>query len=198
MSGDEEQNASRTQLYQVLMQHKRLVAKVIRRFTLNPADIEDITQETILRAIEAQERTDIGHPRQFLVGIAKNVAREELKKRARATHRILEDCDLQNHPSNEPSAEAALDSREKLRLFASAIGNLPAQCRKVFVLKHVYGASHKEIARELGISVSTVEKHVAYGLNSCRKQMLAKFNGAGQGDEVRVLFDVSTHRKKQR
>jgi hypothetical protein len=46
--------------------------------------------------------------------------------------------------------------------------------------------------------VSTVEKHVAHGLNTCRKQMLAKLNGAGEGDEVRVLFDAGTHRKKQR
>lgn len=198
MGRNSEHDADRTRLYQLLQQNKRLIASVIRRFTLNPSDIEDITQETILRAIEAQERTRIEHPRQFLVGIARNVAREELKKRTRITQRILEDCDINVHPSEEPSAESVLDGKEKLRLFAQAVGNLPPQCRKVFVLKHAYGASHKEIAKKLGISVSTVEKHVAHGLNTCRKQMLAKLNGAGEGEEIEVLFDASMHKTRRR
>jgi RNA polymerase sigma-70 factor (ECF subfamily) len=38
----------------------------------------------------------------------------------------------------------------------------------VFVLKKVYNYSQKEISEELGISVSTVEKHTALGIRRCR------------------------------
>jgi len=39
------------------------------------------------------------------------------------------------------------------------------------VLKKVYGLSQKEIAEYLGISQSTVEKHVAKGLLMCVQAM---------------------------
>ena len=40
-----------------------------------------------------------------------------------------------------------------------AVRQLPEQCRRVFVLKKVYGYSQREIAKELSLSESTVEKH---------------------------------------
>jgi DNA-directed RNA polymerase specialized sigma24 family protein len=45
---------------------------------------------------------------------------------------------------------------------------LPPLCRRVFVLRKVYRLSHDEIAEVLGVSHSTIEKHVAKGLIRCR------------------------------
>jgi len=177
-----------TPLQHLLIQHKLLILKVIRRYFFDPADIDDITQETFMRALEAEKRNDIKHPKQFLVGIAKNVAREELKKRSRISFAMVEDCDLENHPSSEPLIDSALESREKLRIFSDAVSKLPRQCRKVFLLKHTFGASHKEIGKKLGISVSTVEKHVALGLKMCREYMLAELNKSAVDERVEYLF----------
>ncbi len=55
--------------------------------------------------------------------------------------------------------------------FCQAVRQLPLQCRKVFVLKKVYGYSQREIAEQLQISESTVEKHIAAGLKSCMLYM---------------------------
>jgi RNA polymerase sigma-70 factor (ECF subfamily) len=41
----------------------------------------------------------------------------------------------------------------------------------VFVLRKVYQLSHAEIAQELGLSHSTIEKHVAKGLLRCRDKL---------------------------
>jgi RNA polymerase sigma-70 factor (ECF subfamily) len=183
-------------LYSLLQRNSLLIAKLLRRFSFSIADLEDITQETILRALEAREQRKIEHPRQFLIGIAKNVAREELRKRARITSEIMEDYSLLDHSSSEPSTEAIVDGQEKLRLFALAVSQLPPQCRKVFVLKHVYGKPHKAISKKLGISVSTVEKHVAHGLNACRQQMLAQLN-RGADDDVLLLFDTATAGRRE-
>jgi DNA-directed RNA polymerase specialized sigma24 family protein len=43
-------------------------------------------------------------------------------------------------------------------------------------MKKAYGYSHKEIAAQLGISTSTVEKHVAAGLKRCSEYMQKKMN----------------------
>lgn len=192
MSKDDTEKES-LQYYTLLQNNRLLIAKLLQRFSFNSADIEDISQETLLRALEAKQKAHIRHPRQFMISIAKNVAREEARRRARATADLIEDSILENHSLDEPSAEARLDSREKLRLFVQAISNLPPQCRKVFVLKHVQGASHRTIAARLGISVSTVEKHVAAGLKACRREILEALNKKGGEDEIRYLFD--THRK---
>jgi RNA polymerase sigma-70 factor (ECF subfamily) len=176
------------QLFQLLQRNRLLIARLLRRFTFKADELEDVMQETILRALEAQRKGEIHHPRQFMISIAKNVAREELRKRARAATNLIEDCDLENHQSMEPGADAVLEGREKLRVFATAVAHLPPQCRRVFVLKYVSGASHKEIASRLGISVSTVEKHVAAGLKACREKMSAALDGESAGGEIAYLF----------
>jgi RNA polymerase sigma-70 factor (ECF subfamily) len=75
-----------------------------------------------------------------------------------------------------------------------AIRLLPVQCRKVFVLKKVYGYSQKEIAQELGLSQSTIEKHISAGTKKCmqfkrnrnkmnEEAMTMSKNGLGGGYE---------------
>lgn len=185
---------SNTPLGRLLNKNKLLIFKIIRRYFIDPHDIDDIAQETFARALEAEKKTDIKYPTQFLVGIAKNVAREELKRRSKITQATIEDCDLHNHPSNEPMTDAVLESKEKLRIFFEAISKLPPQCRKVFLLKHSFGASHKEIGKKLGISVSTVEKHVALGLKMCREHMLARLNDGSIDEKVEYLFDMQEYK----
>ena len=184
-------------LFRLLQKNRFLIAKILRRFTFRSDEIDDVLQETILRALEARRRGDIRHPRQFMIAIAKNVAREELRKRAKVAMDVIEDCDLENHQSMEPDADSVIEGREKMRIFATAVANLPPQCRRVFVWKYVSGASHKEIASRLGISVSTVEKHVAAGLKACREEMLSVLNGPSAGGEVTYLFEEAP-RLKQR
>lgn len=187
------------QFYRLVAQNKLLFSKVLRRFFLNAADIEDITQETLLRAIEARKRTTIRNPKQFLLGVAVNVAREEVKKRAKITREIIEDCDLSRHLSDEPPLDTLVEGREKLRLMCEAVAKLLLQCRRVFVLKHFYGASHKEIGAKLGLSVSTVEKHVAAGTTACREMILARLNqSSGWVGEANVehLFDGQKRKAK--
>ena len=79
----------------------------------------------------------------------------------------MTDFSPDEYVSETPSPEQALDEQQRLLLFGEALASLPAQCQQVFVLKKVHGHSHKEIARMLHISVSTVEKHAAMGLKRC-------------------------------
>jgi DNA-directed RNA polymerase specialized sigma24 family protein len=51
---------------------------------------------------------------------------------------------------------------------------LPPLCRRVFVLRKVFKLSPTEISEVLGISTSTIEKHVAKGLVRCRDYLREK------------------------
>ena len=48
------------------------------------------------------------------------------------------------------------------------------------------GFSHKEIAEILGISVSTVEKHLVKGLRLCRAHLLQDRDGGEQMEHRRA------------
>ncbi len=163
-----------SRVFGVFQANKGLIASVLRRFRLSQIDIADLTQETIARALEAEKRTEIKEPRRFLVGIAKNVAKAELERRSKLTTSLLDDFDPDSYVSDEPAVDDAVDARARMEVFGAAVRTLPPQCQRVFLLKHVYGASHKEIAEKLDIALSTVEKHVALGLKRCREEMLKK------------------------
>ena len=104
--------------------------------------------------------------------------RKKLDKDSKTIIDFVEDFTPQEYVTNEPSIEDDIDSRKQMLIFTEAVATLPQQCQRVFVLKKVYGHSHKEIARQLGISTSTVEKHVATGLKRC-SEYIQKVNNPG-------------------
>lgn len=148
-----------------------MIRRFVRRFTLNAHDVDDICQETITRALEARRARVVEEPRGFLFGVARNVVRKRLDKQSRALIDFVEDFATREFDSGEVSLEAALDSQQRLLIFIDAVATLPPQCQQVFVMKKVYGYGHQAIADQLGISVSTVEKHVGAGLRRCLDEM---------------------------
>ena len=51
------------------------------------------------------------------------------------------------------------------------IDNLPAQCKKVFMLSRFENRKYAEIAAELGISVKSVEAHISKALDTLRTKL---------------------------
>ena len=195
MSEKKPSQSSHSAILNVFEANKGMISNVLRRYAISQIDLADFTQETILRALEAEKRTEIREPRRFLVGIAKNVARTELERRAKYTTELIDDFDADSYVSDEPAVDETVHSRFKMRVFAETVASLPSQCQKVFVLKHVYGASHKEIARKLDIAVSTVEKHVALGLRRCREAVAQYENGDKGENSVGGAKVVSEFKK---
>jgi len=78
------------------------------------------------------------------------------------------DVEALNVFSLESAADVQLDARRRFESFCTAVDSLPPMCRRAFVLRKVYKLSHSEIAEVLGVSPSTIEKHVAKGLRRCR------------------------------
>lgn len=146
----------------VRVQISRLVSRVVR-----PADIEDIVQETFVRAFEAELAQKISHPRAFLLKTAWNLALNHVDRADRRLVESLEDLPGAEALTDGDTIELQLEAQERLMLFCRAVRELPLQCRRAFLLKKVYGLSQRDIAQYLGISESTVEKHVAKGILRC-------------------------------
>ena len=133
-----------------------------------PREIEDIVQETYVRVCQYDKKDEIVQPEAFLMRTARNLAIDYLK---RADTRLVESSDekpeLVDIDDELDTTYQQVVSDQEFGQFCEAVRLLPIQCRKVFVLKKVYGYSQKEIAKQLGLSQSTVEKHVALGIQRC-------------------------------
>lgn len=141
-----------------------------------PKDIEDIVQETYVRVCQIDSSSSIKHPRSFLFKTARNLALDHVKRaESRLTTGVTREEEFDDAMAgkwaDDPCDTAS--SNAEFAFFCEAVRQLPVQCRKVFVLKKVYGYSQKEIAKTLGIAESTVEKHIANGVKRCTKLMMS-------------------------
>lgn len=139
-----------------------------------PKDVEDIVQETYVRVCQIEQKSVITSPRSYLFRIARNLALDHIK---RADSQLTDSIDALDEQQSEKvlcSAERLADdvfeqaaSNEEFAMFCEAVRHLPLQCRRVFVLRKVYGYSQREIAGKMGIAEKTVEKHITKGMKRC-------------------------------
>lgn len=154
--------------------HKSALKRFISRFLQNAQDIEDVAQEAFLRAYTAEKKSDIQQPKSFLFRIAKNVAVSELRLKSRQITDYIEDQASQDVLLGEWTLEDEVSAQEKLGIHCEAVSTLPPQCRRVYLMRKVYGMPHKEIAERLEIAVSTVEKHLMKGVELCDRYVHEK------------------------
>ena len=164
----------------VFLKYQFLLKRYLTRFIRQPQDIEDIVHETFIRSYAAEINTRIQSPKAFLFKTAKNLAFKHLDNSSHRLVDYMEDLSTLEVLVDEISAESKAQSEEEFLIFCQAVSTLPLQCRKTFILRKVYGLSHHDVAEHLGISISTVEKHLAHGLLKCKEYMCARGFGINQ------------------
>ncbi|MGZ8226046.1 MAG: RNA polymerase sigma factor [Methylococcaceae bacterium] len=123
------------------------------------------------QSFTTNQKQIIEHPRCFLFRIARNLALDYLKHK-KVTENYSQSQDPTLIPVTEsPSLEQLTADTQKLKFLSRVIDHLPARCRQVFIMHNVHCMSYREIASELEISESGVEKHIMKGLLRCRKEM---------------------------
>jgi RNA polymerase sigma factor (sigma-70 family) len=97
----------------------------------------------------------------WLFGIARNVARESLRARARAnSHVDLADRSVMDLSDNKPVPVDRLLSKELNELIRRSLAALDEDKRLVFTLKVLHQCSYEEIAAILGTSVGAAKVRV--------------------------------------
>ena len=161
----------RKRLLDQIFSHRAALQKYLRRFTAGSEDVEDLVQEAYVRVCAMSPAQVVNSPRALLFRIARNLAVD--RARQRVTHATDDVADFEplNVSSEEAEPDEQVDLRRRFESFCAAVDSLPPLCRRVFVLRKVYQLSHAEIAQVLGLSHSTIEKHVAKGLLRCRDRL---------------------------
>ncbi len=146
------------------VENSGFLKKFLRRYFSKQQDIEDVVQETYLRAFAAERKKGIEHPKAFLFRVAKNVALTELTKKSRQITDYLEESSASVAMETDASAYEETEAQEILGRYCDAVATLPDKCREVFLLRKVHGLPHKEIAERMSLSASSVAKYIAQGV----------------------------------
>lgn len=117
-------------------------------------DIDDLVQETFIRALRAPQQNEIANPKTWLFAIARNVAIDE--KRKKKLRNWLPDLFLQQLVSRERTPEESLELSENKRILYDIINQLKRSYRDVLILRGIKGLSSKETAEVLGWSEAKV------------------------------------------
>lgn len=121
---------------------------------------EDLLQELWMR-LAATPAGPVGQPLAYLYRAANNLMVDRHRARRAAVRRDQDWTDTtgasQPSISDEPSGERALIAREQLRRVEAALAALGSRAEAAFRRHRIDGVPQRQIAAELGVSLSTVE-----------------------------------------
>lgn len=131
----------------------------------NAADAADLAQDTFVRLLQKTERFELKAPRAFLRTIARGLVidhwrREEIQRAYLESIAHLPEA-------LAPSAETRAVVLELLEKVAFLLDGLKPNVRKAFLLAQCDGLAYKQIARQMGVSVRSVERYIAQALYHC-------------------------------
>jgi RNA polymerase sigma-70 factor (ECF subfamily) len=140
------------------LQHLR---RLLRRRGASALEAEDLVQEAVLR-LHVYTRTggEVRNPNAFLLRTAMNLA-VDTHRRSRADLYETAPIEELNLIDLAPAPEEIVAAEQRLRRMKDALDRVSSRTREIFFMHRLQGFSHAEIAAQLRISVSSVEKHIA-------------------------------------
>jgi len=154
-----------------------------RRYTKNPVDIEDIVQDTFLKAFRRLDSFD--HRSSFytwIYRIATNTILDVLKRRGRSPVQTTEDPEILGDASvfDAPTPSAELEAREISEITQEVLSHLPDIFRCVLVMREYDEMAYQEIADTLGISIGTVESRLFRARARFKDKLLSLYPEYGE------------------
>lgn len=141
---------------------KRLFA-LARHYTQNAAEVEDIVQETFLKAFSRlssfQQNSSFYT---WIYRIAVNTVLDLLKRRGRSPVQAVEDPEsgIGRDDVGLGRPDARLEVEEIGRITHAVLAEIPEIFRSVLILREFESRAYQEIADLLGISIGTVESRL--------------------------------------
>jgi len=146
-----------------LLEHRAALLRYFIARRVPPEEAEDVLQDLVVK-LESHASGPVAEPRAYLYRMAENLLldriRSDGRRRGREQAWVAAQAGAALDADDRPSAEQALIARERLDLVSKALADLPERTLFVFRRYRIDGVPQREIASEIGISLSAVEKHL--------------------------------------
>ena len=163
-------------LIPVYLEQRDALARFLRARLGSHGDIEDLLQDLYLKIVSLDPDYAVAEPRAFLYRLASNLlldrARSSRRSQVRDTawRQVAHHSEGAEDVADSPSAEAAVMDRQHLRRLLDSLGSLPERTQSIFRMHKFDGLSYAEVAATLGISRSSVEKHMISALRQLARE----------------------------
>lgn len=166
----------KTLLEKLFAEHGQALVRFVSRMVRNTEDAEDIAQHAYLRLQKLSDEKELENPRAYLYQIANNLAVDQLRRGKLHMEYVSQQMPAEGETATDDHAdhqspERVLAARQQLQSIHDAMDSLPLKCRQAFLLHRTRGLSYNDIAREMNISVSSVEKYILQALKVCRRRV---------------------------
>jgi RNA polymerase sigma-70 factor, ECF subfamily len=169
-------------LAELVARYQHRLYRYLLRMVHQPAEAEDLFQQTWLRAAGQIRRYD---PRRnfdaWLFTLARNLAIDHLRRVRPDSIDSREADEYERTPAAlRDSASPVIDAliaRERTYLLAAALDNLPVLYREVLSLRFEEEMKLEEIAQVLDAPLSTIKSRLRRGLENLRQTLEARNPG---------------------
>ncbi|WP_095058819.1 RNA polymerase sigma factor [Pseudomonas sp. Irchel s3f7] len=161
---------SQSRFNDVFITQRVSLLRTLERMVNNHSTAEDLLQETYLRVTRALSERTIDHLEPFVFQTARNLALDHLRARRIHSRTMVDDVPQEvMHSVAAPtsSAEDAAHAEQLLERLNVSLGELSSRQQRIFILSRLHGHSYQEIADELSMSLSTVQKELKLIMSIC-------------------------------
>ena len=152
-----------SRIYKSFRKQESSIGRIIKKYVSNPSDINELTQETFVRAYASELRQEILEPERFLFRTARNLAINKIKRKENDLTESGQDMDelavIVDECQSPP--EERVDACQRLAILAEALEMMPPEVRETMIMRRIEGLTVPKIARRLDMSVSGVERRLA-------------------------------------
>lgn len=163
-----------------------------RRWAADEEDARDLVQESYARMLQLDGWKNISNPVAYAMRIIHNEALQRMRHARVVPIRQFAALEETEYADPAPDGFSIAAGREALSQLMEAINTLPPMCRRVMMLRKFEEMPPRDIAAFLGISLSTVEKHLTkammllsrsmeYQPEKSRKEPLPSMQNKAQG-----------------
>lgn len=164
----------------IIKEHGPVVWQTAYRLLGNNADAADCFQDTFVCALEICRRQHIRNFSALLIRLATTRAIDRLRKRLR--HERCETSGFEKTQRSSPDPARNVEQQELAARLKTALTQLPFQEAQVFCLRYLNDMTYRNIANELGITISAVG--VILHRAKTKLKRLCEISGKGQKSEV--------------
>lgn len=158
----------------LFVEHRRSLVDYATGIVGSRAQAEDVVQEAWLRFDEVCRQRLLDEPLSYLYRIVRNLALDGRRSQAREDRYLVRGAALQAEAVAEdrPSPEAEAVGRGELRAIQAALLELPERTRIALEMHRFGGATLRDIADFLDISIGLAHALVQDGLEHCRARLM--------------------------
>lgn len=145
----------------LVRQYREPLRRFFERRLRDRAEAEDLAQEVLLRLTRQHSLVRQTRPA-YIFLTARSVLLDKVRR-----NRVRQRADAHENDESAlevPSAERVYLAQERVARVEHLLEALTPRARQVFMMHRIEGLAYTEIAQALGITMSTVEKHMTAAL----------------------------------